>query len=123
MSHDDYQPVPPSERHQVARQLVAWARESGLKSPERQPRRDRFGRYYAVDWAAGETAHGTVYVYGATYFKVWYHADRPGLPRNDTRLYAAAEEVMAFLSLAFIDGVPATALEIPQRQPRQRRPT
>jgi len=122
--HDDYRPVPPSPRHQAADDMAAWVRDSTLGLPPVkgiQPRRDHQGRYYAIDWGQQEEAHGTVYVYGSTYFKVWYHTTRPGLPLNDTRLFAALEEVMAFLSLAFIDDKPEQALAIPQRQPKKRK--
>lgn len=122
--HEDYQPVRPTERHQIALDLAAWCYAQGLQdtvSTGPSCVRDERGRYYAVALVLDEPTHGTVYVYGVDYLSLWYHTDRPGLPANDTRLFGSAEEVMIFLSLAFLEGKPEEALAIPQRQPRRRK--
>jgi hypothetical protein len=117
--HEDYQPVPRSERHRIADDLAAWLARAGL-CPE-QATRHAEGRYYKTNFGSDDLNYGTVYVYGPDYIRVWYHTRQVGLTANDTRLFGSAEDVIAFLSLAFVEGNAAEALEIPLREPKRKK--
>lgn len=119
MFHEDYQPVPRSERHRIADDLAGWLARAGL-CPEEATRHAE-GRYYKMNFGADDYNYGTVYVYGPDYIRVWYHTHLAGLPANDSRLYGSAEDVIAFISLAFLDGNTQDALEIPLRKPKRRK--
>jgi hypothetical protein len=120
MFHEDYAPVPKSERHRIADDLAGWLARAGL-CPEEATRHAE-GRYYKINFGPDDHNYGTVYVFGPDYIRVWYHTALAGLgPADDTRLYGSAEDVIAFITLAFIEGDSADALEIPLREPKRKK--
>lgn len=121
--HEDYRPLPPSPRHQLALELSLWMAQKGLQTaPEMgEVHRDPRGRCYEVRFAMSAPTEGVVLVFGLDYLRVRYRTDRPGLPDEDSRLFDCAEAVMVFLEAAFIDGDTETALALPQRQPKRPR--
>jgi hypothetical protein len=118
--HEDYQPVPRSERHRIADDLAAWLSRAGLCPDQATPHAE--GRYYKMNFGSDDLNYGTVYVYGPDYIRLWYRTTLAGLgPLEDTRLFGSAEDVIAFLSLAFVEGNAADALEIPLREPKRKK--
>jgi hypothetical protein len=123
MFHEDYAPVPKSERHRIADDLADWLSRMKLRAlgeGEEAIRHDG-GKYYKANFGRDGENYGTVYVYGPDYIRVWYHTTIAGLPANDTRLFGSAEDVIAFISLVFVEGNAAEALEIPLREPKRKK--
>lgn len=121
--HEDYAPVPKTERHLIADDLADWLSSMKLRAAGEGEAAIRHaeGKYYKADFGRDAQNYGTVYVYGPDYIRLWYHTTLAGLPNNDTRLFGSAEDVIAFISLAFVEGNAADAMEIPLREPKRKK--
>jgi hypothetical protein len=124
MFHEDYAPVPKSERHRIADDLAGWLSRMKLSAPGEGEEviRHEGGKYYKANFGRDGENYGTVYVYGPDYIRLWYRSSLAGLgPADDTRLFGSAEDVIAFISLAFVEGNAADAMEIPLREPKRKK--
>ena len=120
--HEDYAPIPISERHQAAIDLASmiedWKlcdqpnRKGVFQSPDK--------RYRYVDFCVGRVLMGRVMIYSPGWVHVSYRADLPGLPRDDSRVFESVEDAAVFMRLAFVTGDPQAALKIRQRQPKEK---
>lgn len=120
--HEDYAPVKPSVRHDLANRVSAWILENDLAQKNGgEVERDTKGRYYRMRFSVFKVVAGSVFVFSPTYISVSWTSYAAGVLPGGSRLFGCWEEAEAFISLAFKEGRGEDAMLIPERVTKRRK--
>ena len=116
-SHEDYEPVPPSPRHQAANDLAWMLRDCGLRTEfNKEPYLSPDHRCRIVDFI-NDHCKGTVGVFNTNYLAVQWRGTADVL-QGETRVYESVEEAFSFIVLAFVNLDRRSALAVPVKAPK-----
>lgn len=119
---DDYVPRPKTPRHLVADEVARIVKESGLAEVYGgEVTRHPDGKCYRVAFSRKRTVDGQVSIYSPTYLMVQWRTTAAGLDPQGRKIFGSLEEALAFLTLAWIDGIADAANAIPEYEPKRRK--
>lgn len=116
----------PSKREQIQHELAAFLSTHGLAQAygviEGKTKSSTGRTCRTLTFCHARNLDGVIRIFGENFIEISYQTRYLALPRYDRRIFASVEDAKRFLHLAFVVGRYQEALEVPQKERKEKAP-